>query len=41
MNGIGGNEYLKKARKLFEEMKLSWDIGQLDMILPDSYTFIT
>ncbi|MCP5050492.1 MAG: hypothetical protein GY940_25230, partial [bacterium] len=32
MNGIQAREYLNKARNLFEEMELTWDLEELDKI---------
>jgi hypothetical protein len=32
LNGIAAEEYLKKARLLFEEMDLQWDLGQLEKV---------
>jgi tetratricopeptide (TPR) repeat protein len=32
LNGIKAEEYLKKARLLFKEMELKWDLEQLDKI---------
>jgi tetratricopeptide (TPR) repeat protein len=33
LNGIPANEYLEKARTLFEEMDLQWDLDELERIL--------
>jgi class 3 adenylate cyclase/tetratricopeptide (TPR) repeat protein len=33
MNGIKAHEYLEKARALFEEMELHWDLDELDRVL--------
>jgi class 3 adenylate cyclase/tetratricopeptide (TPR) repeat protein len=32
LNGINGQEYLEKARVLFKEMELEWDLDELDKI---------
>ena len=32
LNGISAKEYLEKARKLFTEMNLQWDLDELDKI---------
>ncbi len=32
LDGITGEEYLQKARTMFEEMDLQWDLEQLDRI---------
>jgi tetratricopeptide (TPR) repeat protein len=32
LNGIDGNEYLEKAKVLFKEMELEWDLDELDKI---------
>jgi hypothetical protein len=32
LNGIQAEEYLKKARVLFKEMEMEWDLDQLDKI---------
>ncbi len=32
LNGMSAKEYLKKARKLFTEMDLQWDLDELDRI---------
>lgn len=32
LNGISANEYLEKARVMFEEMDLQWDLDELDKI---------
>ncbi len=32
LSGITAEEYLKKAREMFEEMNLQWDLEQLDRI---------
>ena len=32
LNGIKGEEYLKKARILFEEMDLQWDLDELNRL---------
>ncbi len=31
-NGISANEYLEKARTMFEEMDLQWDLDELEKI---------
>ncbi|OYT14234.1 MAG: hypothetical protein B6I19_01115 [Bacteroidetes bacterium 4572_114] len=28
LNGLSGNDYLEKARAMFEEMDLQWDLGE-------------
>ena len=33
LNGISARDYLKKARGMFQEMDLQWDLNQLDEIL--------
>ena len=33
LNGITANEYLDKARSMFEEMNLQYDLDQLDRII--------
>ncbi|MBC2715386.1 MAG: AAA family ATPase [Desulfobacteraceae bacterium] len=33
LNGITAEEYLEKARTLFEEMDLQWDIDELDKVM--------
>jgi retron-type reverse transcriptase len=33
LNGISAKEYLEKARELFEEMDLQWDLDELDRIV--------
>ena len=32
LNGIKAEEYLKKAKTLFEEMDLQWDLDELDRV---------
>jgi tetratricopeptide (TPR) repeat protein len=32
LNGISAEEYLEKARKMFQEMDLQWDLDELDKI---------
>jgi len=32
MNGISANEYLEKARSMFQEMDLQWDLDELDKV---------
>ncbi len=36
LNEISGKEYLEKARTMFEEMNLQWDLDELDKISPYS-----
>jgi hypothetical protein len=31
-NGISANEYLEKARTMFEEMDLQWDLDELEKV---------
>jgi len=33
LNGITAEEYLEKARTLFEEMDLQWDLDELDKVM--------
>ena len=33
LNGITAEEYLEKARIMFEEMDLQWDLDELDMVM--------
>ena len=33
LNGITADEYLEKARTLFEEMDLQWDLDELDKLM--------
>ena len=33
LNGIEAEEYLEKAKALFEEMDLQWDLDELDKII--------
>jgi hypothetical protein len=33
LNGISAEEYLEKARTMFEEMDLQWDLNELDRVL--------
>ena len=35
LNGLSAEDYLGKARALFEEMELAWDVQELEKILPD------
>ena len=35
LNGIGAEEYLEKARAMFKEMDLQWDLDELDKITSD------
>ena len=32
LNGISAEEYLNKAKNMFEEMKLHWDLKELEKI---------
>ncbi len=32
LNGISATEYMKKARTMFQEMDLQWDLDELDKI---------
>ena len=32
LNGISAKEYLEKARSMFQEMDLQWDLDELDKI---------
>jgi hypothetical protein len=32
LNGIGAEEYLNKARTMFQEMNLQWDLDELERI---------
>jgi len=36
LNGISAQEYLEKARAMFQEMDLQWDLDELDKIASDS-----
>jgi class 3 adenylate cyclase/tetratricopeptide (TPR) repeat protein len=36
LNGISAKEYLGKAREMFQEMDLQWDLDELDKIASDS-----
>ncbi len=36
LNGISTKEYLEKARAMFQEMDLQWDLDELDRIASDS-----
>jgi len=36
LNGITAKECLEKARAMFEEMDLQWDLDELDRIASDS-----
>ena len=36
LNGISAKEYLEKARTMFQEMDLQWDLDELDKIASDS-----
>ena len=33
LNGIHAKEYLEKARTMFQEMDLQWDLDELDRIV--------
>ena len=33
LNGISAEEYLEKARTMFQEMDLQWDLDELDKIM--------
>jgi hypothetical protein len=33
LNGIKAEDYLEKARVLFEEMDLQWDLNELDRMV--------
>jgi len=33
LNGITAEEYLEKARTMFEEMDLQWDLDELDKVM--------
>ena len=33
LNGIKAEEYLEKARTMFQEMDLQWDLDELDKIV--------
>ena len=35
LNGLSAEDYLGKARALFEEMELAWDLQELEKVLPD------
>ena len=32
-DGITAEEYLKKAKTMFEEMELQWDLDELDKVM--------
>ena len=32
LNGISAKEYLEKAREMFQEMDLKWDLDELERI---------
>ncbi len=32
LNGISAEEYLERARSMFEEMDLQWDLDELDRV---------
>ena len=36
LNGISAKEYLEKAREMFQEMNLQWDLDELEKIASDS-----
>jgi len=36
LNGITAQEYLKKARIMFEEMELQWDLDELERVMAAS-----
>jgi hypothetical protein len=36
LNGISAKEYLEKAREMFQEMDLQWDLDELDKIVSES-----
>ena len=33
LNGVSAKEYLEKARNMFKEMDLQWDLDELDRIV--------
>jgi len=33
LNGITAEEYLDKAKSMFEEMDLKWDLDELDKVM--------
>jgi hypothetical protein len=33
LNGISASEYLNKAKTMFEEMDLQWDLEQLERVM--------
>ena len=33
LNGVSAEEYLEKAREMFQEMDLQWDLDELDKIM--------
>jgi hypothetical protein len=33
LNGISAEEYLEKAKTMFQEMDLQWDLDELDKVL--------
>ncbi|MCD4664534.1 MAG: hypothetical protein K8R68_04620, partial [Bacteroidales bacterium] len=35
LNGLSGKEYLEKARAMFEEMSLQWDLGEYQKYIDD------
>jgi len=37
LNGISAKEYLKKAKTMFQEMDLQWDLNELDKTLSDGH----
>jgi hypothetical protein len=36
LNGISAKEYLEKARTMFQDMDLQWDLDELDKVLAPS-----
>jgi len=36
LKGITAEEYLKKARNMFEEMDLQWDLDELEKVMGSS-----
>jgi hypothetical protein len=36
LNGVSAKEYLEKAREMFQEMDLQWDLDELDKLASDS-----
>jgi len=37
LNGLSAEEYLEKARTMFQEMDLQWDLDELDKIAAVNY----